>query len=151
MMKFKPIQYSENLLKRGAVRSLMAYLDALEEKEIDPNLIEKINIEIDLLNRFENDEKIFVQKLKKVRSKGIRVVEKESKLVPIGYYQNQWMAMGMAAFGIPFGVMFGVALGNMAFISLGIPFGLSIGLGLGAAQDEKAKKEGKQLNVKISI
>jgi len=150
-MKFKPIHFPENLLKKGSVQSFMAYLDALEVKKIDHSLIEKINFEIALLNKFKNDEKDFIKKLKKARLKIIRLVEKESKLVPIGFYQNQWMAMGMAAFGIPFGVMFGVALGNMAFISLGIPFGLSIGLGLGAAQDEKAKKEGRQLNVKLSI
>lgn len=150
-MKFKQLQFPESLLEKGSVQSFRSYLEALEEKEIDDQLIEIINLEIDQINKFEKDEKAYMEKLSKARSKIVGLVEKQAKIVPIGYYQNQWMALGMAAFGMPFGVMFGVALDNMAFISLGIPFGLSIGLAVGAAQDENAKKNGKQLNVKINI
>ncbi|MFD2201749.1 hypothetical protein [Shivajiella indica] len=150
-MKFKQLQFPESLSEKGSIQSFMAYVNALEEKKIEAKLVEKINLIIDQINLYEKDEKTFIPKLKKARSKIVALVEKEAKLVPIGYYQNQWMALGMAAFGIPFGVMFGIALDNMAFISLGIPFGLSIGLGVGAAQDENAKKNGRQLNVKINI
>lgn len=150
-MKFKQLQLPESLLEKGSIQSFMAYVNALEEKQIEANLVEKINVIIDQINLYEKDEKTFISKLKNARSKIVVLVEKEAKLVPIGYYQNQWMALGMAAFGIPFGVMFGVALDNMAFIGLGIPFGLSIGLGLGAAKDEDAKKKGRQLNVKLNF
>jgi hypothetical protein len=55
------------------------------------------------------------------------------------------MAIGMAVFGIPLGVVFGMSPGNMAFIGIGLP----IGLGVGSEKDKKAFREDRQLDIEI--
>jgi len=59
------------------------------------------------------------------------------------------MALGMAAFGMPIGIVFGSIIGNMAFIGLGLPLGMVMGLALGTNKDKTAFEEGRQLNVEI--
>ncbi|RIW17555.1 hypothetical protein D0X99_06620 [Algoriphagus lacus] len=77
----------------------------------------------------------------------LKQLEKELKLVPKDHFRTQWMVVGMSAFGLPFGVAFGLSLGNLAYLGLGLPFGMAIGIALGTSMDEKAKKEGRQLNL----
>ena len=60
------------------------------------------------------------------------------------------MAIGMVAFGLPMGVAFGAALGNMAFLAIGMPVGLAIGLAMGSGMDAKAAEEGRQLNIELN-
>lgn len=55
----------------------------------------------------------------------------------------------MAAFGIPFGVVFGISLGNMAFLGIGIPIGMVVGIAIGTAMDKRAFDEGRQLDLEI--
>lgn len=77
----------------------------------------------------------------------LKLLEKELKLVPKDHYRTRWMVVGMSAFGLPFGVVFGTSLGNMAYLGLGLPIGMGIGIAIGASMDEKAKKEGRQLTL----
>ena len=81
----------------------------------------------------------------------LKYLEKRLKIVPKGHYQQQWMAIGMASIGILFGVGFGMALNNMAFLGLGLPIGMSIGLAIGAGMDQKAAKENRQLRFKPGL
>lgn len=83
----------------------------------------------------------------KITNRLITHLERNHKLVLPDHYRNQWMALGMAAFGVPLGVAFGLALDNMAFLGIGLPIGLSIGLALGSSMDQKAQQEGRQLRV----
>jgi hypothetical protein len=71
--------------------------------------------------------------------------------VPKNHYRNVWLALGIAAFGVPLGVVFGASLGNMGYLAIGIPFGLSIGLAIGTGLDKKAADEGRQLDVEINF
>jgi hypothetical protein len=59
------------------------------------------------------------------------------------------MALGIAVYGVPLGLAFGVSLDNMAFLGIGIPIGLAIGIGVGNGMDKKALKEGRQLDLEI--
>ncbi|MBK8045016.1 MAG: hypothetical protein IPK21_21620 [Haliscomenobacter sp.] len=59
------------------------------------------------------------------------------------------MSLGMAAFGLPIGVAFGMSLGNIGLLGSGLPIGLAIGVALGSGLDKKAFKEGKQLDLDI--
>jgi hypothetical protein len=59
------------------------------------------------------------------------------------------MILGIAVFGIPIGVIFGASLDNMAYLAIGLPIGLVIGIGVGAVMDQKALKEGRQLDIEI--
>jgi hypothetical protein len=148
-MKFEKLNIPQSLQDNQHVCSLSAYLVAMEKMVLDQSLIDQINAEIRNCNQ-EKVEKQFLDKLRKTTSTILNLVEKEAKIVPIGFYQKRWMVLGMAAFGIPFGVAFGSIFGNMAFIGIGIPFGLAIGIALGTSQDEKAKKEGRQLDAKVN-
>jgi hypothetical protein len=40
------------------------------------------------------------------------------------------------------GVVFGVALGNMAFMAIGIGAGMTLGLSIGTAMQERHKEDG---------
>lgn len=84
--------------------------------------------------------------LKTNLSKILKLLEKELKLVPKSHYRNQWMVLGMSAFGLPIGVAFGISIGNLGLLGLGLPIGMAIGIAVGTGMDEKARKEGRQLS-----
>jgi len=68
------------------------------------------------------------------------------QLVAKNHYRNTWLAIRMAAFGIPLGVAFGSSLANIAYIGIGLLFGFVIGIAVGSSKDQNAAKEGRQLN-----
>jgi len=57
------------------------------------------------------------------------------------------LAIGMSAFGIPFGVVFGASLDNMGYLGIGLPIGMAVGMVIGAGMDKKAFEEGRQLDL----
>ena len=118
---------------------------ALGEVELPAELLNFINQQIREINGLENKDEIF-KKLGRSQAEILKMLKSETGLIPANYYRNQWLGLGMAVFGIPMGVVFGLSLKNMAFIGLGIPIGLAIGIGIGVGMDAKAKSEGKQLN-----
>lgn len=123
--------------------------DVLRSREIPDQIVEKINEQIITINAFPGQSREITRMLRKFVSTTITLLEKELKLVPKNYYQNQWMAIGMATFGIPLGVVFGTSLGNMAFLGIGLPLGLAIGMALGSVMDKKAAAEGRQLDLDL--
>lgn len=141
------ITTDEKLSKKyGSFRNLLTEVSA---REIPANLIDQINERIKAVNAFNGP----VKKLKRVMYKEkqgiLKLLEKELKLVPKGYYRNMWMALGMSAFGIPFGTAFGAAMDNMGLLGIGIPLGMGIGIAIGASMDQKAAQEGRQLNCEV--
>ena len=117
----------------------------LRERELSESVIDQINQELDLINQ-DHDEKTLKKLLFKKQYKIVKLIEKEHKIVPKGYYRNTWLALGMSAFGIPIGVAFGAALDNMAFMAMFMPVGMAIGMVIGAQKDAEAAKKGLQLN-----
>ena len=88
-----------------------------------------------------------LKEVNKARAAILKIVLDKLKLVPKGFYRTQWMMLGMTIFGIPIGVAFGAALGNMGLLGTGLPIGMALGIGLGMAKDKKAETEGLQLDV----
>jgi len=123
--------------------------DVLRSREIPDHIVEKINAQISAINAFSGQRREISKMLRNFISSTITLLEKEMKLVPKNYYQNQWLALGMAAFGIPLGVAFGTSLGNMAYLGIGLPIGLAIGLAVGSGMDKKAAAEGRQLDLDL--
>lgn len=80
-------------------------------------------------------------------TKLLSFIQKDYGYVTEKYYQNQWLAIGMAVFGIPFGMIFSLSLDNFAFIGIGLPIGMSVGIAIGTQKDKQAKAEGKQLQI----
>jgi F0F1-type ATP synthase assembly protein I len=73
-------------------------------------------------------------------------IEKKHKIFPQKYYQNLWLANDMTIIGLPLGLIFGMLIDNIAFLAVGIPLGMSIGIAIGINLDNKAQKEGRQMD-----
>jgi hypothetical protein len=74
-------------------------------------------------------------------------MKKEYQLITPKHYLKLFMLLGMTLFGVPFGFIFGAALGNMAFFGIGLPIGMPIGMAIGALKDKKALEQGKVLEI----
>jgi len=125
-------------------------LSAIRVKDIPSEVSDIINIEIDRLNTYSGEAKAIKKQIRIAKSNIFTLLEKELKLVPKNFYRNKWLALGMVAFGIPIGLVFGTTM-NMAFIGIGIPIGLAIGVAIGTDYDRKAKEEGNQLDLEVEF
>ena len=126
--------------------SLLKFVDALNEKELTESFVNTSNEQIAELDQLASDDRVFKKKLVKIRSSLSSRAIKELKYIPKNYYMVLGMAIGMSAFGIPMGVVFGTVMDNMGLLSLGIPIGMSMGMVFGIALDKKAQDEGRQLS-----
>jgi hypothetical protein len=137
--------------KKGSEKWLQfeKLLAELQKREIPEEVVRMINVEVDKVNSAPNSPKELKKQLRISQSAILKYLEKELKLVPQNYYRNMWLAVGMAAFGIPIGTAFGASLGNMGLLSIGLPIGMVIGMAVGAGMDKKALEQGRQLDVEI--
>ena len=124
--------------------------EELKKHDIPTNIISAVDNEIKSLNDFQGTDREWLKNLRKGRSRILKLLDKELKLVPKNHYRNMWMALGMSVFGVPLGVIFGASLDNMGLMGIGIPMGMAIGLGIGTSMDQKAKSDGRQLDIEIS-
>ncbi len=124
-------------------------LQELRKRILPDEIVEKINQDIQSINDYTGLDKDLRKKIKRVTGSIIELLEKELKLVPKNFYRNRWLALGLAVFGIPFGLAMGASLGNMAFIGIGLPIGMAVGIAIGTDLDKKAKAKGNQLNIEI--
>ena len=130
-------------------RRMQALLKEVNQKKIPESSEDFVNKAIEELNQTEHSEKKWSQELKMKHHAVLKHLDKNCQLVARNHYRNLWMALGMAAFGIPMGVGFGMALENMAYLGLGLPVGLAVGIAVGSHLDQKAEKEGRQLDIEI--
>lgn len=137
--------HNKKLVK--AYSRIQLLIDELNKKEIPDQIATSINSQIKLLDSFEGSEKDLTRFINKTCTKILELVKKELGLVAKHYYQNLWMAIGISAFGMPFGILWFVVLQNPAFIAIGLPLGLPIGMAIGIQKDKKAKEENKQLQI----
>ena len=124
-------------------------LTELKTKELSDEIIISINNGIDQINLVSDSEKELRKQIRKTQSSIIKLIEKELKLVTKNHYRNTWLAVGMAAFGVPLGVAFGTSLGNMGLLGIGLPIGMVIGMAVGSGMDKKAFEDGRQLDFEI--
>ena len=132
-----------------AYHQMSQLLAELRTRELSPEVINSINTEVEAINAETGSEKAQRAKLKKSQTRILKLIEKELKLVTKNHYRNLWTALGMSVFGIPLGVAFGASLGNMAYLGIGLPIGLAIGMAVGTNMDQKAKEEGRQLDIEL--
>lgn len=140
---------SENVNALNAYLQLGKLLNVLEIKELSADTVELINQEIEQLNAIADDDKYLKSKIKAKESNLIKLIEKKHKIVPKNYYKKLWMVLGMSAFGIPVGVAFGLSIGNLGMLGIGLPIGMGIGVAVGTSMDNKALKEGRQLDFEV--
>ena len=130
----------ENKRLSKAYRQMQSLIDALNQKEIPEEIQESINADIVSINSFSGTDIELRKFIKKVRSKTLKLVEKELELVAINHYRDLWMAIGVAL-----GVAFSASFDNNG---MGLIIGLAIGIAVGTNMDNKAAKNGKQMNLK---
>lgn len=147
LRKLQPLPTSKTSPKeKEQYLLLQELLLELEQKEVPEDIIEDLNKELDKINFSLNSGETIKTRLYKGRSRILELLEKKLELVPKNHYRNRWLALGIAAFGIPLGTVFSITLDNFAFISIGFPFGLALGLSIGTSLDKKAQENGKQLD-----
>ncbi|MEL7533701.1 MAG: hypothetical protein AAFN10_20480 [Bacteroidota bacterium] len=132
---------------RKSFDKTQALIEDLNQRELPPETKAAIQAQVENLNSSPEELKAYKKALRKAYSAIVRIVKKDMNLSTKGYYMTMGMSLGMAAFGIPLGIMFGAAMDNMGLMSIGIPIGLGIGMSIGTAMDQKAAKEGRQLSI----
>lgn len=148
-LKEREIMVQNERLKKAHVQ-MKNLLVVLRKKELPDAIVLFINSKVDQLNAISTSEKELKKDLKQAQASILNKLEKELKLVTKNHYRNTWMAVGMAAFGIPLGVAFGATLGNMAFLGIGLPIGMVFGIAVGTNKDKKAFEEQRQLNIELN-
>jgi len=132
-----------------AYLQLQTFLHELNKRSIPNNVAQPINATILNLNTIADATTGLKKAIHKAQSNIIKLVVKELKIVPRSYYRNMWFAVGMTAFGLPIGVIFGMSMGNIGLMAVGLPLGMLIGAIIGTSMDKKAAKEGRQLQTEI--
>lgn len=140
---------SENVKAGNIYGQLGQLLHALEQKELPNEVVGLIDNEIENLNSTSDSNKHFAASVKKTENKIVQLVEKKLKIVPRNYYKKLWFVLGMSAFGLPIGVAIGLSVGNLGLLGIGFPIGMGIGFAVGSNLDQKALKEGRQLDFEV--
>jgi hypothetical protein len=147
-LKKRPeIDHNKNQMRAHA--QLDKLLTELKKRELPVETVMSINNEIDQFNSVSTPDKGLIKQIKKTQSDILKLIETNHQLVTKNHYQNTWMTVGMAAFGLPLGVVFGTSLGNMALLAIGLPIGMVVGMVVGSEKDKKAFKEGRQIDLEI--
>lgn len=124
-------------------------LKAVKEKELNTNVVSALNESVQSINNTLLKGKDLTKLIKTKQQGFLKLLEKEQKIVPKNYYRTLWTLLGMTSFGLPMGVAFGMAMGNIGLLGLGLPIGMAIGLAMGSSMDKKAATEGRQLAFEV--
>lgn len=152
-MEIKKLNISQDIAENKKLTKKCApfeiLINELNKKDIPSGIGNSINHFIDEINAFSGSDKDLLKQISKQQASILKLIEKELKLVPKKLYMSRWLAIGMSAFGVPFGVVFGTAMDNMGYLGIGLPIGMVIGMVIGVGMDKKALNEGRQLDVEI--
>lgn len=150
MDSFKPvIEEIEKRLKsvsdekiQKALNELIIVFEDLDRREIPTESVSE------LLKRLKNIlvQELHLKQINRLKTDLLGALRKQFGLVTPKYYQTLWMILGMTIFGVPFGMIFSLAIDNMAFLGLGFGFGMPIGMAIGIAKDKKALEDDLVIN-----
>jgi len=149
-MILEPIQRPELSGKtKASYEQFERLILEIKKKKLPEEIELVINKHITQLNSITDTDKILRNEIRKEQSKIVGMLAQKLKIVPINYFRKTWFVLGMTVFGIPIGAAFGLSLNNMAYLGIGLPVGMSIGLAIGSRMDNKAKEEGRQLDIEL--
>ena len=152
-MKLKDLHSLSNNLSEEKVAIVYAQfselIEELKTRDLPENLMSLINLSVDKINTLTTESKQLKKLIKQEQNLILKQLEKEMKVVPINYYRNLWLVLGMTTFGLPMGVSIGLSLGNIGLLGIGLPIGMVIGMAVGSNMDKKALQEGRQLNFEV--
>ncbi len=121
-------------------------LNEVRKKEVPPEVSYHINPLIDKVNNLSSFDKRLSLILHNTQKEIIKILEKETQIVPRNFYTKKWTPLGMAVFGIPIGAALSGASGNSGLLGAGLAVGLAVGAGRGKKLDKKAKEENRVLD-----
>lgn len=148
-MNIITVQYSAHAegdakLQQAQTR-FSSLIEVLQQRKLPDEIIVTINSEIELIHSSPLAGKALGKAIAASQRKILLLLEKKLSVVPQNHYRNMWMMVGMSAFGLPFGVAFGMLLDNIGLMGIGLPIGMAIGIGVGTNMDKKAAEQGLQL------
>ena len=133
-------------------RQFNKFIHELNSWNFPDDTVSAVNEEMQELNNspiFGVSLKVFIEKKLVEISK---LIEDKHKVVPVNYYRNLWKNRGGTVFGIPMAIVtgaIGIYIGFYTLFAIGWPLGMLIGFVVGVKKDQKAHKEGRQLNVNL--
>lgn len=152
-MELQELKYDlgieQNKRRISNIKGFASLISELKERELTEEVIVAINKEIEIINSISGNTKKLSRQVSKSKLLIFQTLDRKMKIVPKNAYRNRWLAIGMVVFGMPLGAVYGVSMGNMAFIGVGIPIGMVFGMAIGARMDKKAAKEGRQLKFEV--
>lgn len=152
-MDIKDLTVRQNIeLDKKLKNKLVNYeklVNELRKKKIPSEIVNPINQNIEEINSFSGSNKELGMQISASQSHILKLIENKLKLVPKDLYVTKWMIIGIFLFGIPIGMALGASLSSMTYLAIGIPIGMMIGVVFSLGKDNKAKEEGRQLDLKI--
>ncbi|WP_111669939.1 hypothetical protein [Algoriphagus litoralis] len=130
--------------------SLSNLIFAAGKHHLPDPFVTYLNKEIQSISQFPGNTEETSKMLGELQKTILKKLEKEYGLVPRNHYRNLWIPLGVGGLGLPIGLIFGFGIGNMAFLGAGLPIGLGLGVAIGTYLDQKAEKEGRQLEFEVS-
>lgn len=154
-MEIRQLNLNPEQINNDKVKNLYDQMQQLIEKlnikKLPSETVQFINQQIEDINSTTLTDSQLYKFLKKIQTAIIKKLEADHKIVPKNYYRNLWTAVGMSAFGLPLGVVFGLSMGNIGLMALGLPIGLAVGVGVGTSMDKKALAEGRQIDMELKF
>lgn len=123
----------------------------LDKRELTNDIIKAINKEINHLNSIPDTEKSFLKTIKAKPNQILMILEKNLKIVPKNHYKKFWGTLGFTLFGLPIGFILISVYDNMGLIFVSLLMGMAIGIAFGSFLDNKALKNGLQLDFDVKI
>ncbi len=152
-MELKPLNKRPEIEQNKRLYAKFIKLEALilelRKKEIPNEIVQKINDFTEPVNLFSGTNGQLNKLITKAQFAIVKLIEKELKLVPKNHYRNLWLAVGMVAFGLPMGIVFGSVMDNMGLLAIGLPIGMVFGIVYGTSLDKKAKDNEHQLDLEM--
>lgn len=152
-MELQELKYNlgteQNKRRISNIEGFASLVNELRERDLTEEVIKAINKEIQIINSISGNTKKLSRQVSRSKLLIFQTLDRKMKIVPKNAYRNRWLAIGMVVFGMPLGAVYGVSMGNMAFIGVGIPIGMVFGMAIGARMDKKAAKEGRQLKFEV--
>lgn len=140
-------QFPENKSINTCLLKITALLKEIESRNLPVSTTDKVSNIICQINEFEGSRNKTLSFLLKKHQEILDELKETHQLVPKGHYQQKWMVLGMSMIGLPLGTFIGLLSGKIGLLGVGLPIGMAIGIFIGISKDNKAKNEGKQLNI----
>ena len=123
---------------------------ALDKKDLPSHELTSINEHIALINSFNGTEKELIQMLKKTYTNVLTFIDEQLELVPKHHFRALWILYASLAAAVLSSVFHSSGFMSIgALASVFLPISVLIGIFVGTYLDNRAKKEGRQIELEL--